>query len=233
MARKRRRVLRPGEDSYARTPSGETIGEWELLQTDDTSPELCAVCSMEVERIYCLSKIDEFEEKRTCYDCALRLVKDSKELTEVKEELEKVGPVSTSETRFDALWEDSHWQHTATPGNRCRTVGGIYIIVFRHQKGDRVGQWGFKVGLDWSTRNFSTCDLAKRAAYTKAMKYFRETQVQAAQNATTRRQQRPERPWENGTPYGPTRSDNEADALNEAIRRIFEPPDRDSEDLRP
>jgi len=215
MARKKRRVLRPGENSYARNVAGDKVGDWSMAQVEETTEEPCEGCEAKITQVYCLVKNDEFDERRVCHACAMKLVDDPKSLTAVAERLKVVGSVETSDARFDSLWEHSAWTRTTTAGNRCRTVGGIYIIIFQHKKGERSGHWGYKVGSEWSARHFFTRDLAQMAAHRKARTYFRGLQVQAVRDA--QQEGKTEKLWENGTPYGSPRTDDDVAAQRAAL----------------
>jgi hypothetical protein len=199
--RKKRRILRQGEDSYRRPadpllncPDGDARF-WEFDRVDETTEEACEVCEKVTQQIFCLSSTDDgFEEKRVCSMCAETLVKEPDQVRQLNEELGNAGTVTENHERFQELWDGAPWRRTPTPGNQHKTVAGIYVLVFQARRGPHIGQWSHRIGEKWAGKSFPNRDSAQRDAFTAARLQYMTNRSNRAM------QRRDDRRWEEGQP---------------------------------
>jgi hypothetical protein len=208
MARKKRKVLRPGENSYTSPVTRVKKGPWELVEVSITTTEPCEVCTKDMRRVFSVVNPEEFDEKRVCEPCAKGLNIDVEGVTvtgegTVPETDEDLTVMAISDERFDELWRNGDWRTTITPGNVQRTVARIYVLVCRFKGGPSVGRWGYRLAEKWGRNTYTTKLEAQEGARLAARKQHGINRLRAARRRRGRDLDAAiERPWENGEPYG-------------------------------
>lgn len=119
---------------------------------DDSDYAVCEMCGNEKIRFVHVMEHNHHDEKHVGCVCAGKMTDDYKGAKEREKALR-------NKASRKARWLTRKWS-TSSKGNPFLNVAGLNIVAFK-----RGAKWSFRIGDDFSTKRYDSCDQAKLAAF--------------------------------------------------------------------